>query len=171
MSKTAKTIKNPKGAGRIKGSKYTTKERTAALELLRANNENYSRTVSQLDKRGITLNRQTLFNWRNSEVGAEVFKDVKKIADVELTVEEVKSEIFDFVNSAGKALNSAILEMEKRITNGDLKNHELASYAEVLNAIANPKTQDSSTINHPSGALALALNVQNNYAAVLPSNC
>jgi len=104
-------------------------------------------------------------------MGAEVFKDVKKIVDVELAVEEVRSEIFDFVNRAGKALNCAILEMERRITSGNLENKELTSFAEVLNAIANPKANDDSPTNHQSGALALALNVQNNYATILPQNC
>jgi hypothetical protein len=151
---------------------YAYEDKIAAMELLRSNGFNISKTSAELRKRGINVCRQTLAAWRsNPDVGGAVFKEPEPVTSVELIAptkpysdaEVVQGRIYEFVREASFALSVAVREVKRRISEEKVSNSELCNFMTVLNEIANSPNQ-SDDVGSKASVLSLIVNMQNSDA-------
>jgi hypothetical protein len=145
---------------------YRFEDKIAAMELLRANGFNVSRTTEALKKRGLNVCRQTLAAWRRDpDVGGEVFKIPEAKPPLALLAppkpysdaEVASGGIYSYVREAGYALSIAVREAARRIEAGSVSNSELCSLMSVLNDVANSQPRGD---EGGEGILSLILSAQ-----------
>jgi hypothetical protein len=153
---------------------YSYEDKIAAMELLRANGFNVSRTVAELRERGVNVCRRTLTTWRGSaDVGGALFGSATAAiaapaapAPAHPCAEEVSGSIYGFVRDAGAALSVAVREVSRRIAEENVTNSELCSFIAALNDIANSRRSgDEADGDGKAGVLSLIVGMHQNLSA------